>query len=155
MKNAKGFAGDLVGSFLKDVSKNLVKSYFDTQEQEAWTAFFSADVQTYPLLAMWNMASNKYWELRDDYDALLDRKAQLGRGQIPDLRTKVKQDDKFPDKQLLDVVLQVTHGGPLPLDFEVTVGGRAASRKSGFTYEVSSNGFRPSDAGLGLTLVAR
>ncbi len=103
------------------------------------------------MLSLWNVASHKYWEIRDHLDALLDDRAALSKGEIPQIRAKIVNDDKFVGKGVLHVVVGVQGA----VAFEVKVGGRTASHVGGSTYAVDARGFKPSEKGLGLELIAR
>jgi len=74
---AKGFFGNLAKNAGRDIAKAALKRWVDEVEEQAWRAFFEADViarASYPAYAA---AKDDEWKVYDGLQALLDRKRQL------------------------------------------------------------------------------
>lgn len=73
----KGFFGNLAKNAAKDVVKTALKRWVDAVEEEAWVAFFEADMiarATYPAYAA---TKDHEWEVYEGLEALRARKQRL------------------------------------------------------------------------------
>ena len=157
VKNLKEVGGDLVGNFLKDLSKGFAKAYFDIQETEAWYAYFAADVIARTYYPLWQTAATGYWSAYDYYNGLLDQKASLLDGYSEQTNTRTTFTDRFNKQAKLLITIKVERpaGSAGTVGLAVAVGGRAAAPAGAYTYAVGVGGLPESAAGLGLEIAAR
>jgi len=161
-KDIKTFAGklesspgfDLIGGFVKDLSKNLAKAYLDGAEQLAWSDYFTKEMIARSYFPLWQMAATKFWEAEDDLQHLLDQKAELvAKGYNPETGVRIIQDDTFSSNATLTITVtsaNPSRGSAVQLD--AVVAGKKASAAGTYRYTIPANGLEPTASGLGLVL---
>ena len=158
LKAAKGIGtkiGDLAKNLAKDLAKNAIKTYFDLQEQQAWAAYFEKEIVARAYYPLYAAIADAYWATYDEYDSLLDQKAQLLGGYSPIGDARVTTDDYFPLDATLGIFVLGIDSGSNGAPVSVMVGGIPAKYEAGYGFVFDAHFLPASQKGVGLEVRLR
>ena len=153
----KGAGGDLVAGFMKDVSKNVWKGYYDLQEQKAWIEYYEREAVARALFLPWQEAKRNSDRIEEYVEALEAERSRILAAYDREPHPRVPLDKSFDAGTKLVITLQLQRPDRAKnvIDFDVKIGGRAAKAAGAYTYSVDTTGLTAVGKGLGLEITAR
>lgn len=146
---------DLVGNYLKDISKELAKGYLDVSVQSAFANYFVQETIARAYFPLWSLANDRYWATDDQLQDLLDKKAAvIAKGYNAKTQVRTTLDEAFSKTAKLVIAVNATGSGLKKgeVQLEASVHGKTAAHAGSLRFTIGGLGV--SNGALGLELFA-